>query len=468
MGFPVVGDPQLHARFTGMFYPGDRTEDQLEKDIAESYNFKTYINGKEFKRELVKAEPGRIIDNCNYYFTLNVEFKAGETLEIKNEYRQKNPEWDDSSGNYQKVYNYILETGRFCKGNPGLCTEIIDEGKPELVFSGIDGLDYDYVIDAYPAPFSIKEEGDYFIFEWLFRDFEPDFNISVAEFGLLPDFYSMEDYYLNRDPKVRNSRFAEIKYLYMARIMFKIPQIDSIYPERKEPFYSSWKYKNLQEYIGFLKDSLKALYGFEFSGRQISDYFKNFAWYIPGSENSEPLDIYNESMYLLENYESLFFPELININASSTLTEPFDKNAYHPVKVLDNDPKTMWIENGKGPGTDESISISLDREITADRIAFQPGCFWDKYWQQNYRIEELEIKTNSYSRIITFEDLMTDQSAYFPGKLTFNEIRFIIKKVYPTEKWEDTAISGIKFYFRNEEIPINLTEFEEGFEKKTE
>ena len=155
-----------------------------------------------------------------------------------------------------------------------------------------------------------------------------------------------------------------------------------------------------------------------------------------------------------------------NLSTTSLLTEPKDKNAYHPVKLFDNNPKTMWIENTKGPGIGEKISFSFAKDITIDKITFQPGCFWDKYWKQNNRVKKIRMKLDDKNYTLDFDDEMKDQGITFNETISFSEVELIIEAVYKTTKWDDTAISGIKFYLNGEEIKIDTSKFAEGFEVK--
>ena len=157
---------------------------------------------------------------------------------------------------------------------------------------------------------------------------------------------------------------------------------------------------------------------------------------------------------------------LTALSVLSLLTEPKDKNAYHPVKLFDNNPKTMWIENQKGPGIGEKISFSFDKDITIDKITFQPGCFWDKYWKQNYRVKKMRMKLDGKNYTLDFDDEMKDQGIAFNEPINFSDVELIIEAVYESTKWEDTAISGIKFFLNGEEIKIDTSKFAEGFEVK--
>jgi hypothetical protein len=172
----------------------------------------------------------------------------------------------------------------------------------------------------------------------------------------------------------------------------------------------------------------------------------------------------------LAEYERIHYGDILNqttlttLKASSTLTEPHDQNAYHPAKLFDNDPKTMWIENAAGPGLGESVAIGFDSEITIDEIQIQPGCFWDTYWKQNYRVKKLEVSLGGKSYTVGFKDIMETQSIKLPEAVTAREVTLTIRAVYPTTNWEDTAISGVWFLNDGERYEVDYSRYAEFVE----
>ena len=156
---------------------------------------------------------------------------------------------------------------------------------------------------------------------------------------------------------------------------------------------------------------------------------------------------------------------LSSLSASSAQTEPTDKNAYHPVKLFDGDPKTMWIENALGPGIGESVTVGFAQPVTVDEIQFEPGCFWPEYWKQNYRVKQLEVKLDDKTFTANFNDQMVVQSLKLPSAVTFTTALFTIKDVYPTTKWEDTAISEIAFYNHGAKIDVDYSKYKDFLKK---
>ena len=76
------------------------------------------------------------------------------------------------------------------------------------------------------------------------------------------------------------------------------------------------------------------------------------------------------------------------------------------------------------------------------------------------------MKLDGKNYTIDFDDEMKDQGITFDEPVSFSEVELIIEAVYEFTKWEDTAISGIKFYLNGEERKIDTSKFAEGFEVK--
>ena len=152
----------------------------------------------------------------------------------------------------------------------------------------------------------------------------------------------------------------------------------------------------------FAKSLFRALLFFTWNFETSYDIYMSFVNKANGDIYALGLDR-DEPAYYFYKIENTWDSELISLwqtkkaansfmlqklTTSSLLTERTDKNAYHSIKLFDDDSKTMWIENIKGPGISEKISFSFAKDITIDKITFQPGCFWDKYWKQKNRVKK--------------------------------------------------------------------------------
>ena len=74
----------------------------------------------------------------------------------------------------------------------------------------------------------------------------------------------------------------------------------------------------------------------------------------------------------------------------------------------------------------------------------------------------MDIAYDGQIKSAYFKDEMTAQSVYFDTPVSAKEFKFTIKDVYPTTKWEDTAISGIEFYLDGEEVEVDYSKFKDG------
>jgi hypothetical protein len=135
--------------------------------------------------------------------------------------------------------------------------------------------------------------------------------------------------------------------------------------------------------------------------------------------------------------------KVISVTASSFIDY---QSMYNPYRAFDSNPATAWLEKAKGAGIGETITLTLDTEITVDEIRFMPGYFDNQWWATNNRIRTLAAE--AAGKIFTFDfiDVMKEQSKKLPAPLTFAKIRFTIKDVFNSNGDDDTALSEIAFY----------------------
>jgi hypothetical protein len=159
------------------------------------------------------------------------------------------------------------------------------------------------------------------------------------------------------------------------------------------------------------------------------------------------------------------YVKLLNISVTSQLTEPFDKNFYDPLKVFDGLANTGWMEGSSGFGKNDFMEISFSEYITVDFIYLGLGWINPTYFKNNNRIKSIQLifddKPFSPDELpweITFDDIpyLQDFSISQPYN-RFKKIRIIIKSVYPTEKWDDTPITEVQFFFKGQKIKIDTS-----------
>lgn len=156
----------------------------------------------------------------------------------------------------------------------------------------------------------------------------------------------------------------------------------------------------------------------------------------------------------VSNYE-------ITAEASSTLA-PQGQYSYEAANVISGDRNNVWVEGADGYGIDEFIEITRSCEVGDAEygVAFKELCIVNGYartpetWAANSRVKELKFSFNGeYVDSLRLEDIIEPQ--YFdltPYGLHADSgaesvWRFAIVSVYPGDKYEDTAITGIEVRF---------------------
>lgn len=186
----------------------------------------------------------------------------------------------------------------------------------------------------------------------------------------------------------------------------------------------------------------------ELNGNEVS--FVDFSCEYKDMEPSEDL------IFTIRNYDDFF------VTGSSSGLLP--KDLYSPGNVQDNDPATAWVEGVKGDGVGETISFYTNKghnqgeAFLIDSIgiingyAKSPATF-----RNNGRVKKLFIRfevDNDYDpdykkpqvKPVMLLDTPDMQIIRFKNPMKATDIEFKIAEVYKGEKYEDTAISEIKFY----------------------
>lgn len=149
------------------------------------------------------------------------------------------------------------------------------------------------------------------------------------------------------------------------------------------------------------------------------------------------------------------------VKASSYLSQNdfVMKDNYHPYYVVDDNPKTAWVEGVSGDGIGEYIimydKFPKDNTIVISiRNGYQKS---EELFYKNNRVKDLEIKLTSgtmnkpklTSLNFTLRDEMGWQQLNIQPLEDCWAITFIIKSVYKGTKYEDTCLSDIKITFEN-------------------
>lgn len=397
ISFPIIGDSLLFSNFIELWMEEILAEGP-EAIIKEMYRFESYIDGVKVERKLVKAAVDFIIDNCDYYFSIPVKFKPGERKIIKNIYQQRSSYEANSTFEQGTLYKYVLESGRFWKGNIesskinfyferydssyyfksyetaflplindininialsphilsfgdeyrfDLAKDYIKSGNKDPEIFSISSLGDAYLIlfDAFPNPMDVYIEDNYIVFSWEFKNFEPDFNISIlflenvdsqglwqSSYLSKLDCYGFESLFFRENEELYNTliksgilddygMFYKLNMRIALALMHYYPlnKINSYTPEELDYIYGTCR---------LIINSFYALKNKKFK----SDFWKNlyseFDWYQP--LNNEVVFNENEqkALQVIRDYEKKIInekehPDVDNFIDADDINEAF-------------------------------------------------------------------------------------------------------------------------------------------------
>lgn len=156
----------------------------------------------------------------------------------------------------------------------------------------------------------------------------------------------------------------------------------------------------------------------------------------------------------------------VEAKASSTLPAQ-GKQSYDVANILSGNRNDGWVEGVEGDGVGEQIEIKKTYEVALgeeydeeESIFFYELCIVngltrnEKSWKENGRVKALDFYyCGNLCGTLELEDTMKPQFISLSGlnlaarnkeEVTFT---FVIKEVYPGEKYQDTALTGIEIAF---------------------
>jgi hypothetical protein len=152
-------------------------------------------------------------------------------------------------------------------------------------------------------------------------------------------------------------------------------------------------------------------------------------------------------------------------SASSFLKSNWNKyeENYHPSYVLDDDPKTAWVEGAEGDGIGESLTIPVSdlKSARALRLVFLNGYQKSKaLLSANSAPRQLTVTVRgpggqeSAKTQLTLERKMGPQSFDIPVTGAVADVVLTIDSVHPGSKYKDTCVSDVQV-FVDSEVPYN-------------
>ncbi|HEL1612894.1 TPA: DUF805 domain-containing protein [Streptococcus suis] len=138
---------------------------------------------------------------------------------------------------------------------------------------------------------------------------------------------------------------------------------------------------------------------------------------------------------------------ITNVSATSYLSEPQHNLEHLPKNIIDGDRTSAWVEAVNGQGIQESITLTLDGVYTISKMSIYSGYqLSDDIYYKNSRPARLRLtfSDNSYQEV-EVNDQMGEQLITLPQSVDTSSITVTILKTYFGSKYEDTAISDIRF-----------------------
>jgi hypothetical protein len=136
---------------------------------------------------------------------------------------------------------------------------------------------------------------------------------------------------------------------------------------------------------------------------------------------------------------------------------------YHPSYVLDDDPKTAWVEGAEGEGSGEALTIPVSNLASARAVRLVVFNGYQKskgLLSANAAPKQLTVTvrgpggSQSARQQLTLERKMGPQSFDIPVTGSVAEVVLTIDSVHPGSKYKDTCISDVQL-FVDSEVPYN-------------
>lgn len=157
------------------------------------------------------------------------------------------------------------------------------------------------------------------------------------------------------------------------------------------------------------------------------------------------------------NIEVTFpMPIISRLSASSVLESKNDR--YSPLNLLDNDPKTAWVEGVKGDGIGEDLTIYISDSAgrwtarSVHKLGIVSGYAKSKdIFYKNNRPKKIKLtvypyNSSKYSMEHILKDSMEMQYIELKEKTLTSDIKIEILSVYKGSKYDDTCISDVIAY----------------------
>ena len=323
----VFDNPKAENKIIGFVTPESGNIEEYKEnkenrnpEPLEIKNFKTFVNGKEVKSNVVLLSEllsKGVLDNnvikeyieeeknfYNYVYYFNADFKQGENV-VEHSYY-----YTGSYGIFQRDFAYVVTTiakwknktvedfeievipGKyfvklpytFWKNGKKIDWQIAGKGKMVSIAPTNPNSDDSYGIDKYGAVYLNLDNGSV---KYKTKNFSPDTDFYMTRIDNIPGF----DYEFPAG-KVQGYRFKDGDYMFDTSLA---SLLNSDADDLKG-------LSNLQ--LDILRNYPYAIAGYDFARKDLKDYFSEFIWYRPTSKNVKINPNYNDLIKTIDKIKA--------------------------------------------------------------------------------------------------------------------------------------------------------------------
>ncbi|MBO4638307.1 MAG: DUF4424 family protein [Treponema sp.] len=331
IGFPVKWYEEIGVRGE----PDEPLKDDAETRarIEDYYKFKSTCNGKPLKRKLISS--ANSYDGFNFWFTTELSFEPGQTLEVIDEYNSGYSYGSDSIGYSWNTWTYILTTGSSWVNSIQKATIIFHSkyeykwkynnverysGKDIKYIWNIDKMTYHQCYFSYkPSSIRYDKKSGETVVTWVLKDIKPTEEWEAEEQSSLihsPSNWKQEfAWFLVKDELYKIPGYEEKGKWWLDERFTDDSGADSIYKDfsDKKEFYE-WvkelydtgftefqpKSKDAGVFAQLLINSIYAMHGYEFKNEKWTKIFSNFSWYKPVTSSISDKDLTAEEKDMIK------------------------------------------------------------------------------------------------------------------------------------------------------------------------
>ena len=286
--------------------------------------------------------------------------------------------------------------------------------------------------------------------------------------------------------KIKSRGYGEVKYFETSKHFFKKGQKKVIINKYRQNYMydyddtyrkavyilktgALWKDKieNIKVNIHFMDLSIDELYnrtGYFYEDKKLSAKM-NYKFEILPEDYKTVKNVIKYEFKDLEpdfNIEITLPPVMFrNVEADSTLTSK-KINKYAPENMIDNNPKTAWVEGKKGFGKGIKLYFAIapttaggkiDGDYLIEKIGIINGYAKSKkLFYANNRVKKIRFdywsmkEDKELTKYFTLKDKFEMQYIRFENPVSLSNFRITILSVYKGKRYNDTCISEIKVF----------------------